>query len=108
MIGNAGVSDSAQEDSVKRPQLLNAVRRHHASGLDIGFATPIERVPLELESKALSGGFQNPDALRNHFFPNTISGNHCYVESLHGRSFILSRLPTTVPAHPHPEPSLGS
>src|ERR1700694_5958290 len=89
MIGNAGVSDSAQEDSVKRPQLLNAVRRHHASGLDIGFATPIERVPFELESKALSCGFQNPDALRNYFFPNAISGNHCYVERFHGRCGLL-------------------
>src|SRR4030088_954780 len=42
-------------------------------------------MPVELESKTLSCGLENSDAFRNYFFPNAISGNHCYVESFHER-----------------------
>src|SRR6267143_1169245 len=42
VIRNAGMANGAEEDSLERPQLLQAVGGHHLSGLDVSFATPIE------------------------------------------------------------------
>src|SRR5882762_105307 len=85
VIRNAGMANGAEEDSVERPQLLQAVGGHHLSGLDVSFATPIEGVPVHLESKAPSRRFQREHAFGHHFFPDAVSGDDCDIESFHVR-----------------------
>src|SRR6267154_2551063 len=67
MIRNAWVPDGAQEDRVEWAQLLDTVCGHHLSGFDISFTTPIERVPVEPESKALSCRFQDSNTFWHTF-----------------------------------------
>src|SRR6266581_1666972 len=83
MIGNGGVSHGTQEDRIERSQLLDTVDRHHLPGLDVSFATPIKRVPVESESKALSCRFQHTDAFWHHLFPNAVACDDRDVESSH-------------------------
>src|SRR5260370_13814934 len=83
MIRNTGVSHGAQEDRVERPQLLDTVWGHHVSGLNISFATPVERVPVEAESEAVSCRVQHPNAFRHHFFSDAIACDDRDVESFH-------------------------
>src|SRR6267378_2245894 len=85
VIRHTGMSHSAKEDGVKRPELLQAIGGHHLSGFDVSLATPIERVPVELESKAVSCRFQHSDAFGHHFFSDAISRNDCNIESFHER-----------------------
>src|SRR2546426_9571957 len=84
MIGNGGVSHGTQEDRIERSQLLDTVDRHHLPGLDVSFATPIKRVPVESESKALSCRFQHTDAFWHHLFPDAVACDDCNIESFHG------------------------
>src|SRR6266699_631277 len=83
MIRNAWVSNGAQEDRVEWPQLLDTVCGHHLSGFNVSFATPVERVPVESESKALPCRFQHANAFRHHFFPDAIACDDRDVESFH-------------------------
>ena len=84
MIGNIRVSNSAEENGVKGPELRDAVRGHHSSGFDIGFAAPVEAFPGNEEPKALCCSFQNQHAFRHNFFADAISRNNRDVESSHG------------------------
>src|SRR5207253_1536119 len=68
---------------VKRSQLLDTIGRHHLPSLDVSFATPIKRVPVESESKALSCRFQHTDAFWHHLFPNAVACDDRDVESSH-------------------------
>src|ERR1700704_5143478 len=83
VIRDGGMSYRSEEDGVKGPQLLDAIRRHHFSGREVGFATPIERVPVQLKSKALPCRIQHSDALWNHLFADTVARNDCNFKSLH-------------------------
>src|SRR6266566_626334 len=83
MIGNARMPNGTQEDRVEWPQLLDTVCRHHLSGFNVSFATPVERVPVEPESKALACRFQHSNAFRHHFFPDAIACDDRDVESFH-------------------------
>src|SRR5258708_12398221 len=80
---NAGMATGAEEDSVKRPQLLQAVGGHHLSGLCVGFATPIEGVPVHLESKAPSRRFPREHAFGHPFFPDSVPADYLLLESSH-------------------------
>src|ERR1700688_1754854 len=105
MIGNAGMSDRAQEDGIEWPQLLNAISGHHLPGFNVSFATPVERVPFEPESKAMSCRFQHSNAFRHYFFPDAVPCDDRDVESFHKATFIPSQLTTTAKARSHPEPN---
>src|SRR5437016_12383896 len=83
MVRNARVSHGTQEDRVKRSQLLDTIGRHHLPSLDVSFATPIKRVPVESESKALSCRFQHTDAFSYHLFPNSVACDYRDVEISH-------------------------
>src|ERR1700688_4217336 len=106
MIRNAWVSNRAQEDGIEWPQLLDTVCGHHLSGFKVSFATPVEWVPVELESKALSCSFQHPNAFRHHFFPDAIACDDRYVESFHEVPSIPSPLTATAKVRSHPKPNL--
>src|SRR5260370_10805427 len=83
MVGNAWVSNGAEEDRVKWPELLDTVCGHHLSGFDVSFATPVKRVPVEPESKALSCRFQHTNAFGHNFFPDAVACDDRDVESFH-------------------------
>ncbi len=79
------MSYGTKEYRIEGPQLLKAVWRHHPSGFDVGFATPIEWMPLALESELLPGCFQHTDAFRDDFLPDAVSGDDSDLESFHVR-----------------------
>src|SRR5882762_2535147 len=85
VIRNAWVSHGAEEDSVKRPQLLDTIRRHHLRGLYVGFAAPLECIPVALKSKMSPRGVQHPDAFWNHLFSDAVACDDCDVEGFHAR-----------------------
>src|SRR5467141_1147175 len=77
--------NGAEEDSVERPQLLQAIGGHHLSGLSVSFTTPIEGVPVQSKTKALPGRFQHANAFRHHFLSDAVSRDNRDVESFHVR-----------------------
>src|SRR6266404_3916961 len=81
MVRNARVSHGSQEDRVKRSQLLDTIGWHHLPSLDVSFATPIKRVPVESESKALSCRFQHTDAFWHYLFPDAVACDDSNRES---------------------------
>src|SRR5882724_4450712 len=89
VIRDTGMSNCAKEDRVKRPELLQAICRHHLSGLHVGFTTPVECVPVPSKTKALSRSFQHADAFGHHLFPDAVSCNDCNIESFHVRSSLF-------------------
>src|SRR5438094_10637191 len=92
MVRNARVSHGTQEDRVKRSQLLDTIGRHHLPSLDVSFATPIKRVPVESEFKALSCRFQHTDAFWHHLFLNAVACDDRDVESSHEATLYLFSL----------------
>src|SRR6266567_2414454 len=107
MIGNARVPHGAQEDRIEWPQLLDTVCGHHLSGLSISFATPIECVPVETESKALSCRFQHSNAFRHDFFSDAIACDDRDIKSFHEATFIPSQLRVIVKARLHAKRNLS-
>src|SRR5216683_1567452 len=83
VIGDAGMPDRAEEGSVERAELLETVGGHHAAGLEVCFAAPIELLPAALETKAASGGFDDTNAFRNDFLTDTVAGNYRDLEGFH-------------------------
>ena len=73
MIGNIGVSHGTEENGVKGPELLDAVRWHHPAGFHIRFAAPIQVLPTEAESKALPCDLENPHAFGDNFLADAVS-----------------------------------
>src|SRR5579871_5004293 len=73
MVGNIRMAHCTQIDRVERAKLFQPVWRHHLPGLDVSFATPLKRVPIELEMKAPAGGLQNSYRFRNHLPPDPIA-----------------------------------
>src|SRR4029077_4035672 len=51
---------------------------HHAAGLEISPATPIEMLPGEGQIKTAARRFEHTNALGNHFSPNTVAFDHRY------------------------------
>src|ERR1700722_13684732 len=83
VIGNARVTNGAQENCVKGPQLLQTVIRHHFPGLYVSFAAPVKFLPLPLETEALFCCFEHADAFWHHFLADTVSGDDRDVEGFH-------------------------
>src|SRR5580692_3458857 len=94
MIGNAGVANRPEEDAVERPQLTEAVVRHHFPGLLVGFAAPIKGLPMAAKLEALASCFEDANAFGNHFFADAVSGDDRDLKGFHGVRFILFPLLT--------------
>ena len=41
VVGNVRVSNGAEKNGVKRPELLDAIRGHHLPSFDVGFTAPV-------------------------------------------------------------------
>src|SRR5258708_19701765 len=106
MIWNARVPHGAQEDRIEWPQLLDTVCGHHLSALSVSFATPIERVPVESESKALSCRFQHSNAFRHDFFSDAITCDDRDIKGFHQPTSIPSTLTPIPKPRSYPTPNL--
>ena len=73
MVLHLGMADCAQEDTVKVSQLFQTVRRHHATGFEVGLAAPIEVEPGEVNAIATACCFEHPDAFGDDFAPDSIA-----------------------------------
>src|SRR5580765_1720260 len=91
MIRNTRKPNRPQENGIERPQLFQAVLRHHFSRLRVSLTAPVEGPPVESESESLSRGLQYANALGNHFLSDSVSRNYRNVENFH-RSFLTRRL----------------
>ena len=78
MVGHSGITHCAQVDGIKGTQLIETIFRHHASGLEISLATPIETLPGERQIKTATRGLEHTNALGNHFSPYAVSFDHRY------------------------------
>src|ERR1700730_3494702 len=85
------MTDGAEEDGVEGAQLLQAVGGHHAPGLDVGFAAPIEFLPAALETETAPGGFDNTNPFGNDFLTDAVTGNDRDFEGFHRTENGLSR-----------------
>jgi hypothetical protein len=76
VIGHPGKSDGAQENRIVPCDQVKAVLRHHPARLPVGFAAPVEMVPLELDAEAPPGALQYPEALRHDLLADPVAGNN--------------------------------
>ena len=78
MVGHSWITYCTQVDGIEGTQLLETIFRHHAAGLEIPLATPIETLPRERQIKTATRRLEHPNALGNHFSSNAVSLNHRY------------------------------
>ena len=94
MVRHTGEAHGAQQDRVERAQHLDPVLRHHAPGLAVGLAVPVEVLPIEPHAEAPAGGLQHPHRLRHDLVADAIAGNDRNSIVRHGYSL---RLPAADP-----------
>src|ERR1051325_6935798 len=75
MIRHAGITDGAEKYGIIGPQLIEPILRHHATGLGVGLAAPVESAPLKRETIAARRRFQRLDAFRYDLAPDTVAGD---------------------------------
>ena len=72
-----------QENGVKRPQLLQAIVRHHFPGSHVALTAPIKGMPCELKSEAPACGFEDANAFRHYFSADPVAFDYCDLEGCH-------------------------
>src|SRR5207237_10062465 len=71
-------------------QLFEPVFRHHAAGLRVDFAAPVEMGHLIGEAEFLSGRFEDPQSFRNDLVADPVALYHCNFEDGHSADSISS------------------
>src|SRR5207247_5716323 len=92
VIRHTGVADRAKEHGVEPLQLLEAILRHHAAGLRINLATPVEMSHLVREAEFFSRRFDHPQAFRHHLVADAIPFYNRDFECGHSDDSISTRL----------------
>src|SRR5579859_5414110 len=64
---------SAKENGVEATKLLKAIYRHHASGVEVEIAAPVEMLPLALDIQIARGRFDDAEAFGNDFMSDTVA-----------------------------------
>src|SRR3546814_1610090 len=75
MVGDAGKADGAEVDGVEFLHLRDAVFRHHAAGLGITLAGPVEELPFDGEAVPAGDRLGRTLALGDHFLADAVAGN---------------------------------
>src|SRR3546814_19409025 len=75
MVGDAGKADGAEVDGVEFLHLRDAVLRHHAAGLGIALAGPVEELPFDGEAVPAGDRLGRTLALGDHFLADAVAGN---------------------------------
>src|SRR4029077_16665575 len=76
VVRHARITDRAQTDRVVGTELIESIRGHHATRLQVGLTTPIEVFPRKRQVKTAPGGLQHPQALGHHFTSNPVALNN--------------------------------
>src|SRR5205085_8802174 len=76
MIRHAGIADRTEKHGIVGPQLIESVFRHHAAGLGVGLAAPVEFAPLQRKAVAPRCRFQRVNAFRHDFAPDAVAGDN--------------------------------
>src|SRR5262245_17365863 len=90
MVGHAGIPHGAEKHGVELLQLLEAVLRHHAAGLGVDLATPVEMRHLIREAEFLSGCFEDAQPFGDDFVADAIALYDSDFESGHSKDSISS------------------
>src|SRR4029453_42073 len=75
-FGPAGEAAGSQEDRLESADLIEPVLRHHAAGLGVSLAVPVERREGALEAEAPPGRLQHAQTLGHHLVADAVAGNH--------------------------------
>src|SRR5690606_35499375 len=86
VVGDVGEADGAEEDGVEGGKLGDAVLRHHAAGLGVALAAPVEGLGLDREAESPAGGLERQDSLRYHFIADAVARYGGDPVALHDRS----------------------
>ena len=84
MIGNAGIADRAEKDGGERGELIDAVFRHHAPGLGVGFARPVEFAPFERNTELAADFLQHGHRFGQYFLADAVTRNKRDLVTCHG------------------------
>ena len=86
VVGDGGPADGAEEDGVVPAELVEAVRRHHAAGLRVGFAGPVVGGDVQGEAEPARGGAEHAQAFGNDFLADAVAGQRRDAVRGHGSS----------------------
>src|SRR5256885_15687591 len=87
MVLHLGMTDRSQENTVKGSQMIQAVHRHHAAGVKVRLAAPIEMGPREVNAIATASRLEYTDALGYDFTADSIPRDDRDLVLLLGRTF---------------------
>src|SRR5258706_15530580 len=96
MVGHSGITHCAKVDGIKGTQLVETIFRHHAAGLEISLATPIETLPGEGQIKASTRRLKHTNALGDNLSPYAVSFDHRYFVVLQDPSQFQSFANATI------------
>jgi len=77
MIEYGREANRTEKNCIKSAELLDTIGRHHGTGFEIAFATPVEILPLEGYAKNGGNCLENLDALRYDFLAYAITRDDC-------------------------------
>ena len=97
MVRHTGEAHGAQQDRIELAQHLDAVLRHHAAGLAVGLAAPVEMLPVEADAETPARGLQHPHRFRHDLVADAVAGNDRNSIVRHGHSL---RSPSAEPDRP--------
>src|ERR1700722_6967860 len=78
MVGHSGITHCPQVNGVKGTQLVETIFRHHAAGLGVPLATPIETLPRERQIKTATRRLKHTNAFGTPFFSDPVAFDHRY------------------------------
>src|SRR5262249_59665913 len=109
MVRDTRKSHGAEEDRLELPEPVEPVFRHHAAGLGVALAAPVERRPLDVEAEPASGRVEDAHALGHDFFADSVTRNRGNTVS-HARTSVrpsLRRVGLQAPPPARPPPRAG-
>ena len=85
------MSNGAEKNGIERAKLFQPVLRHHAAGAEIVLASPLECFEGQAEALVQSPcrRFQDTNGGRNHFLPDSVTGNKGDMVMLVGHDELL-------------------
>src|SRR5579863_8293159 len=95
MIRHTGEADRAQEKSVMIAQSRQAIFRHHAAGMFVRFAVPVEIPVIEADVKLRANSIEHSRTFRYDFLADSIARHNSNLVGFHcstrrrSRSYLL-------------------
>jgi len=77
VVGNIGMSDSAEQDRIAGPKQIQRILGHHPTIGEVVCRSPVEILKLTGEIVLLPGPAQDSLGLRNHFLACAVTGDDC-------------------------------